>query len=83
MPRKLLALVAAIALCGPVARADPSAGEKKAELCVLCHRQDNTHAAPILDGLPISYLLRQFEFYKSGKRFEFKPALGRGLVGHR
>lgn len=69
MSRKLLALATAVAFSGPVALADTSAGEKKAELCMFCHRQDNSHAAPILDGLPTKYLLRQFEFYKSGKRF--------------
>jgi cytochrome c553 len=52
-----------------VALADAPAGEKKAALCVLCHRPENTHAAPLLDGLPVNYLLKQFEVYKSGKRF--------------
>jgi cytochrome c553 len=58
-----------MALGVPLALADAPAGEKKAELCMLCHRPDNTHAAPLLDGLPVNYLLRQFELYKSGKRF--------------
>jgi cytochrome c553 len=65
----LTLLVAVMALAVPVALADAPAGEKKAELCVLCHRPDNTHAAPLLDGLPANYLLKQFELYKSGKRF--------------
>jgi cytochrome c553 len=64
-----LSLAATIALDVPVASADAAAGEKKAELCVLCHRPDNSHAAPVLDGLPARYLFRQFELYKSGKRF--------------
>lgn len=67
--QKLTLLAAVMALGVPVALADAPAGEKKAELCVLCHRPDNTHAAPLLDGLPVNYLLRQFELYKSGKRF--------------
>lgn len=66
-PFKLLAGVMALGM--PVALADAPAGGKKAELCVLCHRPDNTHAAPSLDGLPVNYLLKQFELYKSGKRF--------------
>ena len=64
-----LSFAVAIALGAPVASADAPAGEKKAELCVLCHRPNNSHAAPVLDGLPAGYLLKQFEFYKSGKRF--------------
>jgi cytochrome c553 len=67
--RTMTALAAVMALGVPVALADAPAGEKKAELCMLCHRPDNTHAAPLLDGLPVNYLLRQFELYKSGKRF--------------
>jgi cytochrome c553 len=63
-------LLAAFMVLGvPIALADAPAGEKKAALCVLCHRTDNTHAAPLLDGLPVNYLLKQFELYKSGKRF--------------
>jgi cytochrome c553 len=65
----MTSLAAVIILGVPVALADAPAGEKKAELCMLCHRPDNTHAAPLLDGLPVNYLLRQFELYKSGKRF--------------
>jgi cytochrome c553 len=69
MLKDLPVAAAAIGLGVRVALADAPAGEKKAELCVLCHRVDNSHGAPILDGLPVSYLLKQFEFYKSGKRF--------------
>jgi cytochrome c553 len=71
-------VAAAIGLGVPVALADAPAGEKKAELCVLCHRVDNSHGAPILDGLPGSYLLKQFELYKSGKRFG--PAMQTNLT---
>jgi cytochrome c553 len=67
--KNLPVLAATIGLGVPVALADLPAGEKKAELCVSCHRVDNSHGAPILDGLPVTYLLRQFEFFKSGKRF--------------
>lgn len=36
---------------------------------MLCHSANNSHGAPLLDGLPERYLLRQFELYRSGKRF--------------
>ena len=73
-----LPLAVAIVLGVPVASADAPAGEKKAELCVLCHRPDNPHTAPVLDGLPAGYLLKQFELYKSGKRFG--PAMQTNLI---
>lgn len=69
MLRAFVVLAATMGFWVPVALADAAAGEKKAELCLSCHRIDNSHGAPILDGLPVSYLLRQFEFFKSGKRF--------------
>jgi hypothetical protein len=53
--QKLTLLAAVVALGVPVALADAPGGEKKAELCMLCHRTDNTHAAPLLDGLPMNY----------------------------
>jgi cytochrome c553 len=65
----ILAVAVALGLHMPGALADVPAGEKKAELCVLCHRVDNSHGAPLLDGLPVDYLLKQFELFKSGKRF--------------
>jgi len=71
MRKKWPTLAAAVALGinVPGALADAPAGEKKAELCVLCHRVDNSHGAPLLDGLAAGYLLKQFEWFKSGKRF--------------
>jgi cytochrome c553 len=68
MPRQLiLILIAALALGAHVPGA--LADEDKAGQCVACHRVDNSHGAPLLDGLPASYLLKQFAFYQSGKRF--------------
>ena len=64
-----LAVTVALGIHVPAALADAPAGEKKVELCVLCHRVDNSHGAPLLDGLATSYLLKQFELFKSGKRF--------------
>ncbi|TFV29307.1 hypothetical protein E4K66_38585 [Bradyrhizobium frederickii] len=74
----ILALVAALAAHATGALADVSAGEKKAELCVNCHRVDNSHSAPLLDGLPAAYLLKQFALYISGKRFG--PAMQSNLA---
>jgi cytochrome c553 len=63
----ILAVVVACGIHMPGALADDR--EKKAEPCMRCHIVDNAHGGPILDGLPEAYLLRQFELYKSGKRF--------------
>ena len=65
--KSLLILIVAVALGAhaPSARAD----ENKASQCVACHSVDNSHGAPLLDGLPTRYLINQFELYKSGKRF--------------
>ena len=65
----ILAVAVALGVHMPGALADAPAGEKKAEPCVSCHSVDNSHGAPMLDGLPAGYLLRQFELFKSGKRF--------------
>jgi cytochrome c553 len=71
MPKKVLILAVALAygFHMPTARSDTLAIEKKAESCMTCHRIDNSHGAPLLDGLPAGYLLKQFELYKAGKRF--------------
>jgi cytochrome c553 len=63
----ILAVAVAYGIYMPRALADDA--EKKAEPCMRCHSVDNTHGGPLLDGLPAGYLLKQFELYKSGKRF--------------
>lgn len=65
----ILAATMAYGIHMPSALSDDLAKEKKAESCVRCHSVDNAHGAPLLDGLPADYLLKQFELYKSGKRF--------------
>lgn len=71
MPRKLLilAVAGAFGIHMPRALSDVLTGEKKAEQCMICHSVDNSHGAPLLDWLPARYLFKQFELYKSGKRF--------------
>jgi len=67
MKALILAVGVAYGIHVPNALSDDLA--KKAESCVRCHSVDNAHGGPQLDGLPADYLLRQFESYKSGKRF--------------
>ena len=48
--------------------ADVKAGEKKAQLCLLCHRVDASVGAPTLEQQPSKYLAAQTNAFKSGKR---------------
>jgi cytochrome c553 len=60
----LLGLVASID-----ALADAKAGEKKAQLCLLCHRPGNVIvSAPLLEAQPSAYLVKAITEYKTGKR---------------
>jgi cytochrome c553 len=51
-----------------VAWADARAGEKKAQLCLLCHRVEASLGAPTLEQQPTRYLIAQTNAFKSGKR---------------
>jgi len=52
-----------------VAFADRVAGERKAELCLLCHgATDGKPFVPILDGQPPAYFIAQITAYKTGGR---------------
>jgi len=54
--------------------ADAKAGEKKAQLCLLCHKPGNVVAAvPLLEAQPAKYLVAATTAYKTGKRAE--PAM--------
>ena len=66
----LSAIAVALAVALPVsdAFADARAGEKKAQLCTLCHRVESTTGAPTLEQQPSSYLAAQTNLFKSGKR---------------
>ena len=52
--------------------ANTRAGEKKAQLCLLCHKVANTRAPlspmPLLEGQPAPYLYRQTKAFKDGRR---------------
>jgi cytochrome c553 len=49
--------------------ADTKAGEKKAQLCLLCHKPANVMAsAPLLEAQPAKYLVQATTEYKTGKR---------------
>ena len=62
----VLAVLAAASLD---AFADSKAGEKKAQLCLLCHKPSNVMAAaPLLEAQPAKYLVAATTAYKSGKR---------------
>jgi cytochrome c553 len=51
-----------------VALADRVAGEKKADLCLLCHGVEGKYFVPVLDGQPPAYFIGQISAYKTGKR---------------
>lgn len=65
LTRALTALLLATACLG--AQADLKAGEKKVQLCMLCHKPANV-GAPLLEGQPGKYLVEAINAYKSGKR---------------
>lgn len=51
------------------ALADAKAGEKKAQMCLLCHKAGNVMAAaPLLEAQPAKYLVVATTAYKTGKR---------------
>lgn len=60
----------AVALPSSDACADARAGEKKAQLCLLCHRIESTVGAPTLEQQPAKYLAAQINAFKSGKRVQ-------------
>lgn len=54
--------------------ADARAGEKKAQLCLTCHKPGMPNAlAPLLEAQPAKYLVQAISEYKTGKRSD--PAL--------
>ena len=64
----MLSFVLALAFPFSDACADARAGEKKAQLCLLCHRVESAVGAPTLEQQPSKYLVAQTHAYKSGKR---------------
>lgn len=54
-----------------VKTADAKAGERKAQLCLACHRPDNGMAlVPLLEGQPARYLYDQMKAYKDRRRLD-------------
>ena len=52
-----------------VALADAKAGERKAQLCLICHRADNPPAyIPTLEGQTREYLFNQIKAYREKRR---------------
>jgi len=54
-----------------VALADRVVGEKKADLCLLCHgalANEGKNYIPVLDGQPSAYFIAQLTAYQTGKR---------------
>lgn len=55
--------------------ADVKAGEKKAQLCLLCHRVDHTtgplSTIPLLEGQPARYLYLQTKAFKEKRRQDY------------
>lgn len=67
---RLLVALVLVALARDAGAADPKAGEKKAQLCVLCHRTGSQFGAgiPLLEGQPAGYLIAATNEFKAGKR---------------
>ena len=67
-----LLLLALTVLLPVESRADAKAGEKKAQLCLLCHKLANTTAPlstiPLLEAQPARYLYLQTKAYKEKRR---------------
>ena len=61
-------VLAALAFPVSDACADARAGEKKAQLCLLCHRVESAVGAPTLEQQPSKYLVAQTNAFKTGKR---------------
>lgn len=62
-------LIACVLLISTDALADANAGEKKAQLCLLCHKPGNVMGlAPLLEAQPSKYLVKATTEYQTGKR---------------
>ena len=71
---KFLLLLALVGDPSTSAHADAKAGEKKAQLCVLCHKPNNPMAyAPTLEGQTREYLYAQIKAFKEKRRSD--PAM--------
>ena len=65
--RRMLAVLCLVTSMDAVA--DARAGEKKAQLCLACHKPGMPNAsAPLLEAQPARYLVQAINEYKTGKR---------------
>jgi cytochrome c553 len=63
------AFVLAVACLTLDARADATAGERKAQLCLLCHKDAvDKRFVPLLEGQPVDYLVATLVAFKTGQR---------------
>ncbi|MDF2462329.1 MAG: cytochrome c4 [Ramlibacter sp.] len=75
---KIAAIIVLGCLWPPLACADAKAGEKKAQLCLLCHKaaRDVTYEPlPLLEGQTREYLYNQIKAYKEKRRPDPTPLL--------
>jgi len=72
---RLLLVVLALAAASSDAQADARAGEKKAQLCLLCHRTGTLFGAGIalLEGRPAREIVSAVMDFKAGRRIS--PAM--------
>jgi cytochrome c553 len=64
-----LVITAALILTPMIAHADSKAGEKKAQVCLLCHKPNNPMAyVPTLEGQTREYIYLQTKAYKEKRR---------------
>jgi len=68
--KQQLTLAFLLALVFPYSHAsgDTRAGEKAAQICLLCHKVESVVGAPTLEQQPSKYLVAQINAFKSGKR---------------
>ena len=80
--KKILIIMAAMALSAAAYAADPAAGREKAKVCAACHGENGISPAaefPKLAGQYYDYLERALKDYKSGAR---KNAIMAGQVAN-
>jgi cytochrome c553 len=66
---KLVLLIVVLGLAPAIAYPDAGAGEKKAQLCLLCHKPNNPMAyLPTLEGQTREYLYSQIKAYREKLR---------------
>jgi cytochrome c553 len=69
MTGKLMLAVVLLGLGPAIAYPDAKAGEKKAQLCLLCHKPNNPMAyLPTLEGQTRQYLYNQIKAYREKRR---------------